>query len=134
MSHVYTIKAENLSGISLETGKCTKITTQAARRGLFPGPQQSTTQHCRRKSAPSKTKRFPVVLHNAPINCMTPSPGRWWGFDQGGVKCILKPQPGTDEMVKQPHPGAARGTSGMFARPRPWSIESVRVHAKISAD
>ena len=22
----------------------------------------------------------------------------------GGVKCILNPHPGTDEMVKQPHP------------------------------
>ena len=56
-------------------------------------------------------KQKSLHLCNAPINCMpqgTPSPWRWWGFDQGGggggVKCIPNPHPGTDEVVKQPHP------------------------------
>ena len=44
--------------------------------------------------------------YNALINCIPPPPpaGKWWEFDQGGVKCILNSHPGTDEVVKQPHP------------------------------
>ena len=39
-----------------------------------------------------------------------------------GVKCILNPHPGTDEMVKQPHPGAGNARYVCTT----WSIESVR--------
>ena len=43
---------------------------------------------------------------NAPINCMpqgTPPPPRG-DLTRVGVKYILNPHPGTNEMVKQPHP------------------------------
>ena len=53
-----------------------------------------------------------VCVSYAPINCMPH--GRWWG-----VKCILNPHPGTDEMVKQPHPIMACGDGvGQCAPPR----------------
>ena len=34
------------------------------------------------------------------------TPGRRWGFDQGAGQMYPKFPPGTDEMFKQPHPGA----------------------------
>ena len=54
----------------------------------------------------------------------TPPPRSWWGFDQGGggggIKCILNPHPGTDEIiVKQSHPGGMR-------RERPVSLRNHR--------
>ena len=45
-----------------------------------------------------------------------PPPGRWWGFDQGRVKCILNPHSGTNEMVKQPHPCTRRDHSADWCR------------------
>ena len=63
------------------------------------------------------------------INCTVApgqgTPGRWWGFDQSGGKCILNPHPGTDEMVKQPHPRPrwGRECAARYVCPT-WTIES----------
>ena len=41
------------------------------------------------------------------------TPGRWWGFDQSGVKCILNHHPGTDENGQTaPPPVPGQGMCG----------------------
>ena len=64
-----------------------------------------------------------------PLPPPPPPPGRWWAFDQGGWSNLSEnPTLGTNEMVKQPHPGAGSVRYVCMT----WFIESGREHAQIT--